>query len=313
VLLALAVAGFGLMFTFSEQRREQLGLNRAAVETARGEAIRAEFQDDPHNTFAEFKATFPRHAFCAALGFFVAENGRLNRSRLDRPNEEVRRMNDALLLEVEALADTEGVGADALARLRADAAARATAGENEPGCAVVRAARGPAAFFAAPECLLVIDSFGQNECNIARWTAQRRDAIRAEQVAMGAPPEPVPTVPADLAPGPARPAEPAPPAPCAAPPLVFTQFVDPTNRTAVEALRERLLQAGWQMAPAENTPEGRTTGDLRIYWEDQRPCAEALAALVGAQLARPIEIVSLAGRYQGLPRGQMELWLPALE
>ncbi len=333
VLLAVAVAGAGLLFNFDTQRRAELAINRTAVDTARGETVRSEFQDDPHNTLVEFKATFPHHAFCAALGFFIAENGRLNRSMLDRPDDQVRQMNDALLLEVEALAAEEGIGAEAFARFRAAAAAEAARGDDGPGCAGVQAERPVAAFLAKPECMLAIDSFGQNACNIARWTEQRREAIRAEQVAIAAAPAgPAPPaaetpsrVPGVLA-TPTRPvvapAERAALPPLPGPgeacggtsPLVFVQFTNAADRSAVEAVRDRLLQAGWQMAPAEATPTGRTSGDLRIYWEDQRPCAEALAGIVGGlpEVDRPIRVLSLADRYNGLPHGQMELWLPAL-
>ena len=84
VLLALVVGASGLMFNFNEQRREELSLNREAVAAARKDTVRAEFLADPHNMLAEFQATYPRHAYCAALGFFIAENGRVSRNALDR-------------------------------------------------------------------------------------------------------------------------------------------------------------------------------------------------------------------------------------
>jgi hypothetical protein len=315
VLLAIAVAGAGLLFNFNAQRREELSLNRTAVVSARTEVIRSDFRADPHNTLAEFKATYPRHAYCAALGFFIAENGRLGRRQLDRPDDELRGMNDALTLEVEALADGLGLGPAAFAAFVDEATARAAQPEGGAGCAGVHAARARWPLFPEPECLLALDSFGQNRCTLQRWTDQRAAAIRDEQAAMATYPPPPPPGPAPPSPAPVAPSPPdfPPPDACAGgSPLVFVQFTDPADRPAVEALRDRMLRAGWQVAAPENTPTGRTGGDVRIYREDQRPCAEALAAAVDAAVDRPIRVVSLAGRYAGLPQGQVELWLPAL-
>jgi hypothetical protein len=328
VLLAVAVAGAGLLFNVNAQRREELSLNRTAVEAARADVIRSDFRDDPHNTIAEFKATFPRHAYCAALGFFIAENGRLTRSNLDRPDDQVRSMNDALTLEIEALAQSLGIGQDAFQAFVARSTASAATPDTGPGCAAVHADHGRWPLFPEPECLLVIDSFGQNRCTIQRWTDQRAATIRAEQVAMAATPY---RPRAALAPGPTTEPRPEPglspaavpppqgqfppPDACgAASPLVFVQFTRPEDRTKIDALRDRMLRAGWQVAPAESRPTGRTDGDIRIYREDQRPCAEALAAAVAAQpeVSRPIQVISLADRYAGLPQGQVELWLPPL-
>ena len=62
-------------------------------------------------------------------------------------------------------------------------------------------------------------------------------------------------------------------------------------------------------------PESRTSGDLRIYHEADRACAERLAAVIGRlpEVGRPIRVISLDGRYRGLPNNQMELWLPQLD
>ncbi len=318
VLLAVAVAGAGLLFNFSANRREELALNRTAVVSARTEAIRTDFRADPHNTLAEFKATYPRHAYCAALGFFIAENGRLSRSMVDRPDDQVRSMNDALTLEVEALAGSLGLGAAEFAAFRDRATAEAGRAGDGPGCAGVRAEPSRWSLFPEPECLLALDSFGQNRCTNQRWADQRAAAVLAEQQAVAAMPY------ADLAPPPPglaasvpapAPRFPPPDACGETPPLVFVQFQDPGDAATVEALRTRLLWGGWQIAPGEATPEARTSGDVRIYSEAQRPCAEALAAAVGAQpeIGRDIRIISLADRYAGLPPGQLELWLPALQ
>jgi hypothetical protein len=323
ILLALAVAGAGLLFNIGANRREELAVNRAAVEAARGETLRADFREDPHNTLAEFKATYPRHAYCAALGFFIAENGRLSRTMLDRPDEQVRSMNDALTIEVEALAESLGIGPEAFAAFRDAAAARAGAADAGAGCATVHAGRSPWAPFSDPECRLALDSFGQNRCMIQRWSDQRAAAVRAEQAAVAAipypelappPPPPPPAGTAAPADEPAPSRFPAPDACGAAPPLVLVQHARPEDAAAVDALRMRMLWAGWQVAPAEPRPAARTEGDVRIYSEDQRPCAEALAAAVGSDpaVARPISVISLAGRYAGLPQGQIELWLPEL-
>ena len=58
-------------------------------------------------------------------------------------------------------------------------------------------------------------------------------------------------------------------------------------------------------------------GEVRYYYPDQEGCARALAEDVAAVLREAglaldgLSVISLAGTYRNLPRGRMELWLPA--
>ena len=137
------------------------------------------------------------------------------------------------------------------------AAATAAQPEDGPGCAVVHATRSWRPF-SEPECLLALDSFGQNRCSIQRWTNLRAAAIRDEQVAVAATPYLAPPPPPGPAPAPEQPQPAAfsPPEACgAADPLVFVQFTDVADRPAVDRMRERMLRAGWQVASPENALE----------------------------------------------------------
>lgn len=367
ILLPLVVGLFGLVFSLSDRRAKELEVDRQAVVAARAPETIARFRDDPQNTLIEFRATYPPHAFCAALGFFIAENGRLARSALDRPSDQVRDMNDALLVQVEALAEQAGIDAEAFNAFVERAKTSAGPRPEDARCPQVTA--DPPAYSGwvlEPECLLAIDTFGQNRCNQQRLELQRDVAITAEQKAVtDAPNYPVPARPAPppgepttqtvepgtsepapvdqgpVEPGPVEPepTEPGsveppvePPVGAAPPPaagaiagpgsacdgvspLIFVQFTDAEDLDSVDKIRDRLLGAGWKIAPAENVPKGRTTGDLRIYAESQHGCADSLAAIVAAlpEVKRPINVISLADRYRSLPTNQMELWLPSLD
>lgn len=99
-------------------------------------------------------------------------------------------------------------------------------------------------------------------------------------------------------------------------PLVFAHIKDPGNAERVEAAFGKLRAAGWDITPPDPQPGGRTSGDVRYYWPEQEACAAALARDVPLALdagsGGTLKTISLAGTYKGLPRGRMELWLPAL-
>jgi hypothetical protein len=322
VVLTVVAAALAIWYKAGEERRKELDVNRDAVETARSDETRARFLADPHNTLAEFQATYPPHAYCAALGFFVAEAGRETRQRLDRTDSTVKEVNDALLAAVEALADRAGMDPAKFETFVQKAAADADPPDGTPRCAQVRAELPLAARYTLKEeCALAIHGFGQNRCLAQRWVNERAQDVAAEQVAAQAEASASPTVAIPPDDGIDQPAvEPAPGLPgpgsaCgASPPLVYVHFTAGTDRGTVEALRTDMLAAGWKVTAADHVPEANTSGDLRIYWEAQRPCAEELAAILSALpgIDRPIRIISLEGRYRGLPTGQMELWLPAL-
>lgn len=66
VIVAAIAAVTALWFGFADQRRMELEINRQAVIAAK--AAEAAFVADPLNTIVEFRASYPDHAFCAALG-----------------------------------------------------------------------------------------------------------------------------------------------------------------------------------------------------------------------------------------------------
>ncbi|WP_299133884.1 hypothetical protein [uncultured Amaricoccus sp.] len=332
VLLALAVGVSGLWFNYNEQRRKELDVNREAVKTAHETSVVAAFLDDPRNTLIEYQATYPRHAFCAALGFFIAENGRAARKgEGGRKSSNVLDSDAALRAQVEALAAEARVNEASFEAFAKAAEASAGATATEANCPRVKL--DPplgAGLLLEPECLLAIDTFGQNLCEQKRWTNELTAAVSIEQMTMGAatvaysiPPRIVP------APGPQTSAVVEPPEPSAEPaaipapgsacggvsPLIFPQFTDGADADRVGALRDQLIRAGWTIAKAEHVPKGITTGDLRYYGADQQACAESLAEIVGGTpgVNRPIKVISLAARYRSPPGNQMELWLPALE
>ena len=312
VLLAIAVGAAGLLFNFNEQRRTELQINRDAVAAARSEQVRGEFRRDPQNTLAEFQATFPEHAFCAALGFFIAEGGRMNREAPGRASDAVRDVNDALFARVEAQAAEVGIGAP---RFGAEVVAALAAAKPPAGvtpCSGLPRRLG-SAFLEKPECRLVVTTYLLNQCNLQRDANRLAAAVRAEQVAMASEPQ----APTDfrgmvVAPAPGLDADGA----CGGnSPLIYLQFAGAGDRAKIDGLRDRLLAAGWQVAPSEHVADALSTGDVRIYWEAQRPCAEELAGVIASQpeIGRPIEVISLAETYRGLPANAMELWLPPLD
>lgn len=340
VLLALAVGASGLWFNYNEQRRKELDINREAVKAAHEPTVIAAFLEDPRNTLIEYQATYPRHAFCAALGFFIAENGRASRKGEGGRKATARDGDAALSAQVEALAAEARVSETAFQAFAREAEASAGTTATEANCPRVKL--DPplgAGLLLESECLLAINTFGQNLCEQKRWNNDLVAAVSIEAQAMTGtvpyvlprPPAPgaearpaaVPTPAPTAEPTPEPTAEPAPAAGIPGPgpdcdgvsPLVFPQFTGAADADKIAALRERLVGAGWTLAKAEHVPKGVTNGDLRIYAEAQRKCADSLAAIIGGlpEVARPIRVISLAARYRNPPGNQMELWLPAFE
>ena len=332
VLLALAVGLSGLWFNYNEQRRKELDVNREAVKAAHDPAMVKAFLDDPRNTLIEFQATYPPGAFCAALGFFVAENGRASRrGEGGRTTQAAQDGNTALRAQVEALAAEAWVGEARFESFAKKAEAMAGKTSSEANCPRVKLDAFGAGWLLGSECLLAIDTFGQNLCEEQRRLNDLKTEIETAAMTKAAVPYSIPpdipalpgagkpviaTVPplADDEPAPAA-GIPGPGPECGgASPLIFPQFTDGADESRINALRDQMLAAGWTLAKAELVPKGTTAGDLRIYSENQRDCAEYIAGLVGAlpEVKRPIRVISLAARYKSPPGNQMELWLPAL-
>ena len=179
VLLTLAVGAVGLLYNFNEQRRVELSLNRDAVTAARADAER--FRADPQNTLAEYQATYPEHAFCASLGFFVAEGGRAQPRGAEpepgRPGAAFVDVSDALLGKVEAQATAIGLEPEDFRgawRPRSPGPRRGTARPPAPAwrrSASPRSARWcgwNAAWWSAPTCSIAATSSAR------RGSARRR-------------------------------------------------------------------------------------------------------------------------------------------
>lgn len=333
VIVAAIAAVTALWFGFDDQRRKQLDINRAAVQSAKTERL-AEFIADPHSTLVEFRATYPEHAFCAALGYYVAEAGRLatkseaGRGSVDRLR--IRQMNDAIGAQIERLAAQGGSSLDDLKELAVEAAGEGGANSGCPRLGPNLGLRSRATMW--PDCRLLLSTFVQAEC---QTEATRLAAVMPAGAAGGpaapdvtvavpggpAPPEPAPQPDASgAAPAPQPAPEPAPPpAPAAdsgpgpacgaAPPTIFVQYVSGDGAGARRAA-EALAASGWAVAGVEHVADGRTRGDVRYYWDEQAACARRLAEALGAAGGGDFGTISLAGRYRNLPRGQMEVWLP---
>ncbi len=333
VLLALAVGVSGLWFNYNEQRRKELDVNREAVKAAHEKTVITAFLDDPRNTLIEYQATYPQHAFCAALGFFIAENGRASRKgEGGRTTQAAQDGNTALRAQVEALAAEAWVGEARFDEFAKQAEAKAGKTSSEANCPAVKLEAFGAGWLLGSECLLAIDTFGQNLCEEQRRLNEVKSVANDEMQAKRPVPYLIPSEPSTGEPSTGEPSTAAIPPPAAEPapvagipgpgpecggasPLIFPQFVDGADEATVAALRDKMLAAGWTLAKAEHVPKGTTNGDLRIYSENQRDCANRLVEIIGAlpQVNRPIRVISLAARYKSPPGNQMELWLPALQ
>jgi hypothetical protein len=293
VLVTAIAAGTALWFGFAEQRRKQVEVNRAAVIAAKMVEPEA-FARDPYATVAEFRVSYPEHAFCAALGYFLAETARQGPTT---GTDAARRMGDALGVQVERIAAQGGLTLGAIEEL---AAAAAGDGSGLDACPSLRPPLGLRARAIWPDCRVLIETFAQTRCQ-ARAAEARRASVAAEIGAGEAPPMP------PAAPAPGMPLA-APDPSCGVDPMVFVQFTgDPAP---AEALRAKLEAAGWSAPGIEAVQGVRPRGDVRYYWPEQADCAAALAQSLAGAMGTEFTTVSLAGRYRNLPRGRMEIWLP---
>jgi len=134
VVVAAIAAATAVWFGLEEQRREQLDINRVAVAAAKT----ADVATDPHNALVEFRATYPEHAFCAALGYFVAEAQRRNAPGAAQTADGAARsglpsdLSEAVATQIERLAAQGGLSFEAL---QARAIAAAGDGETTSDCA----------------------------------------------------------------------------------------------------------------------------------------------------------------------------------
>lgn len=308
VVVTGIAAATALWFGFADQRRKQVEINRDAVTAAKALPADA-FALDPYATLAEFRVSYPEHAFCAALGTFLAEAARQG---FTADVSTARRMNDAVGAQIDRIA---AEGALSLATIEDLAVVAAGDGTGADSCPALRPPVGLRGLAMWPDCRVLIETFAQTRCQSVALDV-RRAAVAAQAMAGAAasPPsdEPAPAPPPGATPGPDLAAERmAPPDPACgpSPPTVFVQFTgDPDG---AEAVRDRLAAAGWTAAPVEEVVGVRPVGDVRYYWPDQASCAEALAASLGAALATSFTAISLAGRYRNLARDRMEIWLPS--
>ena len=386
VLVAAIAAATSLWFGFEDREQKRLTINQDALKFVRDPALIERFWADPPNTLNEIEASYPRHAFCATLGYLLAEVSRadlrrslpsatgpdrgatLNSARSAIDEEVTRIAKEAALpicylRELGVATASQAVPVDSGSRggefaggTAGGAAGGAGGGTGGgPGtpemCRDVAPAESCAAI-AAPtswldrrllphECLLVLDAYGENACVVE--SGVRRQLLVAEQQreeerrlasaeaaavtarpALPIPPagaEPAPTQPEESTSASEQPAEPgtAPAGPAACDggsPAVFTQY--PTgNQGAARAVAEALAAAGWSMTPLDAVDAVPQRGEVRFYYPEQRSCAQALAedaarALRRAGVETPgLGVISLAKAYRNLPRGRIELWLPA--
>lgn len=331
VVVTAIAALTALWFGFAEQRRKQVEINRSAVQAAKDDRG-ADFASDPYATLAEFRVSYPEHAFCAALGLFFAE---ANRAAAGGDVEAVRRMGDAVGAQVERIAGQGGLTLAALEAAAEKAAGDGTAGDACPDLRPGLGLRGQAMW---PDCRVLVETYAQALCQ-ARAASARRASVVAEVggAPAGGRPADWMRLPPDLPPPPpaAEPApmsepgpepgpmpmptpEPAPAAPGAFaapgpacgpnPPLLYLQT--PGDPAAAEPVAARLRAAGWMVPGVEAVKSGATRGDVRFYWPDQIDCARGLAGTLQAETGREFATVSLAGRYRNLPLDRMEIWLP---
>ncbi|MEM9013270.1 MAG: hypothetical protein AAGE18_18780 [Pseudomonadota bacterium] len=357
VLVTAIAAATALWFSLTEHENTQIEINRDAVTYVRSTDFAPRYRADPFNAINELEATFPRRAYCAALGYLIGEQGIGERAQISRaagapPLSVVNDSRDAVGAEVAVLIAEAGLRPQevlAAARDQAEAlivAQTQPAGEGpeeDPTCARLKTAPGLwARVTTARECRLAIDVFAENRCRIAhaRWVEEQAAEDQAEAVRLSLasyipdpadPPTPAEepderhgggSTPRPLRPNPPEPVvepqpviEIAPPEPvratCAD--IVYVQHAGPAQ--GAQFVARRLASWSWRVTALDSQPDAKTAGDVRYYYESQRPCAETLAKAASAALAAEgvdvtIQVISLVGRYRDLPEGRMELWLP---
>lgn len=312
VVVTAIAAVTALWFGFAEQRRKQVEINRSAVQAAKDDRT-ADFATDPYATLAEFRVSYPEHAFCAALGLFFAEANRSAAAGGDV--EAVRRMGDAVGAQVERIAAQGGLTLAALETAAEKAAGDGAAGDS---CPDLRPGLGLWGRTMWPDCRVLVETYAQALCQ-ARAASVRRASVVAE--IGGAPAAEGKTEWMSLPPDLMRPPPAAEPAPAAAgtfaapgpacgptPPLLYLQT--PGDPAAAEPVAARLRAAGWIVPGVERVKAGLTRGDVRYYWPEQMDCARGLAGTLQAETGREFATVSLAERYRNLPLDRMEVWLP---
>jgi hypothetical protein len=325
VFVTAVGAATALWFGFAEQRRTELELNREAVLAAREPASIATFRGDPHNTLIEFQATFPDHAYCAALGTFIAEAGRQRIAAFDGSGTavtqgELNRIRDAVAARIERLLDLAGADRERMQAAVAEAAAPGD-GEGFDRCAFLTVPLSPVWRLAvSQDCRRTLQTYAQTECQV-RAAELRRDRMDAQLARYAAPDRPIvldpeAEAPDMLVPEPAgrQPDAMAPPSAACGdpPPTIFIQFVGDGDRSEVEALQTMMTAAGWRVPGIEQVPRGRTAGDVRYYHAAQKACADELAAAMARLTGADFTVISLEGSYRNLPQNQLELWLPPL-
>lgn len=297
--VAVIAGSVGVLFSVADFQQKKLEINQKALEFVRAEAQVKRFWADPQNMINEIEASFPRHAFCSTLGFYLAESARadlkLTRGEsgaVDGPTvDSVNRAREALDEEVSRIGDDAGADPAAL-RAQAEEAAR-----NDRSCAKMRAGTGwLGRAWVERECRLVLDAYGENLC------LTKREPLRIARTAATAQ-APIATAPTTTLPERA----------CAGdgPLLVFVQFTDAADRDRAVAAMTALQNPAWSLVGPDLVASTRDQGGVRYYFDAQKPCAESLARAAARVLARDtLPIQSLQGRYSNLRQDRMELWLP---
>ena len=98
--------------------------------------------------------------------------------------------------------------------------------------------------------------------------------------------------------------------------MIYVQYNDNKDVELVNLIGEEIRKRGFNVEQIQQN-SGRTNGDVRFYHDEDRSEAEAIARLVQARLARvgrgmKIQAIFLGNAYKGVPRGQVEVWLPSL-
>jgi len=103
---------------------------------------------------------------------------------------------------------------------------------------------------------------------------------------------------------------------------VFIHFSDEIQRTIAVNIAATLKDKGYNVPGIELFENSRSAGALRYYYEDQEESADELRTIAAAALEilmsnnqnllsrSCFDLQSLADRFDKLPRGRAEIWLP---